>query len=53
MTAEASPYCPPVSQCRHCGYDGSYPKHYWYQLYSNCHEYFGQCVTQASNCPVR
>ncbi|MEV0623448.1 hypothetical protein AB0I81_59740 [Nonomuraea sp. NPDC050404] len=53
MTAEASPYCPPYSECRFCGYSGSMPKHSWYQIYSNCHEYFGQCVVQSSACEVR
>ncbi|MER6945857.1 hypothetical protein ABT294_17680 [Nonomuraea sp. NPDC000554] len=53
VTAEAGPYCPPVSQCRQCGYDGSFVKFRWYQLYSNCNEYFGPCVVQGPNCPVK
>ncbi|MFC4014997.1 hypothetical protein ACFOY2_47830 [Nonomuraea purpurea] len=53
VTAEAGPYCPPFSQCRHCGFDGSFYKFQWYQIYSNCHEYFGPCVIQGNTCRVR
>ncbi|MEN3308148.1 MAG: hypothetical protein V7603_4350 [Micromonosporaceae bacterium] len=53
VEVHAGPICDPNAYCRNCGYQGSMQMNQWYQIWSNCKEYYGPCLVNNNGCAVK